>query len=180
MVLPTVARKKGLDGQYQTTDGSPKPRKPEPQRPAPVCFHLSLPGAIQLITFPQAPGTFGYDYSKYRPPRDGEYTLNGIELDDFGKRKSIVDTDSNSTEEKLKEGPPSTTATMIEDDRPISTTKQNGNNHRPLPPPSPPSPAPFSHYTAQSPPEPKPVPSQASYPVEGEDHSGGCCKCVIM
>jgi hypothetical protein len=122
--------------------------------------------------FLQAPGTFGYDYSKYRPPRDGEHTLNGIELDDFGKRKSPVGTDS--TEEKVKDRPPSTTATMIEDDRPISTTKQNDYIHRP----SPPSPPPFSRYTAQGPLEAKPIPSRA--PVEEEDNSGGCCKCVIM
>ena len=123
----------------------------------------------------QAPGTFGYDYSKYRPPRDGEHVLNGIELDDFGKIQSVVDT--HFTEEKGKEGPPSTTATMIEDDRPISKTKQNDHNHRPSPPPSP---APFSRYTAQSPLEAKPVPPPAPYPVEEEDRSGGCCKCVIM
>src|SRR5258708_21272111 len=98
--------------------------------------HLSQSGVIQLIISLQAPGTFGYDYSKYRPPRDGEHTLNGIELDDFGKRKSPVGTDS--TEEKVKEGPPSTAATMIEDDRPISTMKQNDYIHRPSPPPSPP------------------------------------------
>ncbi|KAF9651659.1 hypothetical protein BDM02DRAFT_3090921 [Thelephora ganbajun] len=36
VVLPAVARKKGLDGQYQTTDGSPEPRKPQPERPEPV------------------------------------------------------------------------------------------------------------------------------------------------
>lgn len=175
MVLPTVARKKGLDGQYQTTHGGPKPRKPEPQRPEPVRFCLSQPDVIQLIVFLQAPGTFGYDYSKYRPPRDGVHTHNGIELDDFGKRKSTADTDS--TEEKAKEGPPSTVATMIEDERPISTMKQNDYNHRPSPPPSPP---PFSHYTAPSPPQIKPVPSQAPYPVQEEDSSSGCCKCVIM
>ncbi|KAF9778578.1 hypothetical protein BJ322DRAFT_1091334 [Thelephora terrestris] len=157
VVLPAVARKKGLDGQYQTTIGNTKPRKPDPHRPEP------------------APGTFGYDYSKYRPPRDGDSVPNGIELDDFGVRKPATDTDS--TVEKLKEGPPSTAATMIEDDRPITTAKQNGYNHRPSPPPSP---APFSRYTPQSPLEAKPIPFQAPPPAEEEDHSGGCCKCVIM
>lgn len=157
VVLPAVARKKGLEGRYQTTDGSPKPRKPEPRRPEP------------------APGTFGYDYTKYRPPREGETMLNGIELDDFGAKKLTVDTDP-ATEEKAKEAPPSTAATMIEDDRPISTTKQNDYSHRPSPPPSP---APFSHYSPHSPLETKPVRSQIPHPVE-EDHGGGCCKCVIM
>ena len=100
---------------------------------------------------------------------------DGIELDDFGVRKPTIDT--VSTVEKLKEGPPSTAATMIEDDRPLSTAKQNDYNHRPSPPPSP---APFSRYTPQSPLEAKPIPSQAPLPVEEEDRSDGCCKCVIM
>lgn len=130
----------------------------------------------QLTVYFQAPGTFGYDYSKYRPPRDGELVANGIELDDFGIRKPAVDTES-TVEEKVKEGPPSTAATTIEDDRQISTTKQNDYNHRPSPPPSP---APFSHYTPQGPLGSKPLPSQAPRPVEEDDHSGGCCKCVIM
>ena len=122
----------------------------------------------------QAPGTFGYDYSKYRPPRDGEVMSNGIELDDFGIRKPAVDT--NPPAEKAKDDPPSTAASMIRDDRPILTTKQN-DNHRPSPPPSP---APFSHYTPQGPLDSKPVPSHAPYPVEEEDHGSSCCKCVIM
>lgn len=29
VVLPAVARKKGLDGEYETADGKPKPRKIE-------------------------------------------------------------------------------------------------------------------------------------------------------
>ena len=177
VVLPAVARKKGLDDQYQTTDGSPKPRKPEPKRPEPVRFYLWHLGAIQLMTFLQAPGTFGYDYSKYRPPRDGEPMPNGIEMDEFGNRKSVLDTNP-PREEKWKEDPPSTTAAMIEDKRPIVTMKQNGYVSRPSPPPSPP---PFSHYTPQSPPGAKPVSSQNIHPVEEEeDRSGGCCKCVIM
>src|ERR1700753_334689 len=103
----------------------------------------------------QAPGTFGYEYSKYRPPRDAEAILNGIELDDFGIRKPVIDTDS-TVEEMAKEGPHSTAATVVEGDLPVSTTKKNDCNHRPSPPPSP---APFSHYTPQGPLEAKPVPS---------------------
>jgi len=128
------------------------------------------------MTFIQAPGTFGYDYSKYRPPRDGDPMPNGIEMDEFGNRKSAVDT--SPPVEKLKEDPPSTAATMIEDQRPITTTKQNGYNLRPSPAPSPP---PFSHYTPQGQLEANPVSSQNHHLVEEEeDRSGGCCKCVIM
>lgn len=176
MVLPAVARKKGLDDQYQTTDGTPKPRKPDPERPEPVRFLLWHLGTIQLMTFSQAPGTFGYDYSKYRPPRDGEPIPNGIELDEFGNKKPIVDT--NPPVEKSKEDPLSIIATMIDDQRPIATTKQHSYIPRPSPPPSPP---PFSHYTSYGPLEAKPVPSQNHHPMEEEeDRSGGCCKCVIM
>jgi len=129
-----------------------------------------------MTTFLQAPGTFGYDYSKYRPPKDGEAMPNGIELDDFGVIKPAVDIDP-PVEEKPKEDPHPTTATMIEDRRPITTTKQNGYNPRPSPPPSP---APFSRYTPQGSLEAKPLPSRNHRPVEEEDRSGGCCKCVIM
>ena len=176
MVLPAVARKKGLDGQYQTTDGSPKPRKPEPERPEPVRFCPWRFSAVRLMTSLQAPGTFGYDYSKYRPPRDGEPMLNGIELDEFGHRNPTAGTNP-PVEEKSVEGPPSTAATMIEDQRPIAPSKQNGYNPRPSPPPSP---APFSRYTPHGPLEATPVPSQYHRPVEEEDRNGGCCKCVIM
>lgn len=101
---------------------------------------------------------------------------NGIELDDFGLRKPAADTNP-PVEEKSREDLPSTATTMIEDKRPISTTKQNGYSPRPSPPPSPP---PFSRYTPQGPLEAKPVPPQNHRPVEEEDRNGGCCKCVIM
>ncbi|KAJ7637532.1 hypothetical protein DFH06DRAFT_1053962 [Mycena polygramma] len=60
VVLPVVARKKGLDGLYEKADGSPKPRKvDQPVEPA--------------------AGTFGWDHSKYRPPR------GDIQMDEFGR-----------------------------------------------------------------------------------------------
>lgn len=33
VVLPVVARKKGLDGQYEQADGSPRPKPPDPVAP---------------------------------------------------------------------------------------------------------------------------------------------------
>lgn len=130
-----------------------------------------------MMTFLQAPGTFGYDHSKYRPPRDGGPMPNGIEMDEFGSRKPVLDTNP-PLEDKSDEDRPSTTVAMIEDKRPIVTAKQNGYVPRPSPPPSPP---PFSHYTPQRPLGTKPVSSQNIRPVEmEEDSSGGCCKCVIM
>jgi len=35
VVLPVVARKKGLDGQFEQADGNPRPKPPDPI--APVC-----------------------------------------------------------------------------------------------------------------------------------------------
>ncbi|KAK7042106.1 hypothetical protein R3P38DRAFT_2888593 [Favolaschia claudopus] len=62
VVLPVVARKKGLDGLYEQADGSPKPKTQDDT--------------------PVEPRTFGWDHSKYRPPR----SHNGdISLDEFGR-----------------------------------------------------------------------------------------------
>lgn len=101
---------------------------------------------------------------------------NGIEMDEFGSKKPVFDTNP-PPKEKSREDLPLTTSTMIEDKRPIVTTKQNGYVSHPSPPPSPP---PFSHYTPQRPLGVKPVSSQNTHPVEEEEDSGGCCKCVIM
>jgi len=47
VVLPVVARKKGLDGYYESADGSPQPKKPiaaekfvEPVRKLSLTLHL--------------------------------------------------------------------------------------------------------------------------------------------
>ncbi|KAF8817154.1 hypothetical protein BYT27DRAFT_7237607 [Phlegmacium glaucopus] len=62
VVLPVVARKKGLDEHYENADGSPQPKKVDK-------------------TVAPAPGTFGYDHSKYRPPRNDS---ESIPMDEFG------------------------------------------------------------------------------------------------
>jgi hypothetical protein len=48
VVLPVVARKKGLDGQYEQADGSPRPKAPDPV--APVSAFLILVSNQLLIS----------------------------------------------------------------------------------------------------------------------------------
>jgi len=52
MVLPVVARKKGLDEYYETADGSPQPKKPEkmvaPVRP--LIFELVYPDSYYSLS----------------------------------------------------------------------------------------------------------------------------------
>jgi hypothetical protein len=40
VVLPVVARKKGLDGQYEQADGSPRPKPPDPIAPVSTLSNL--------------------------------------------------------------------------------------------------------------------------------------------
>ncbi|THU86712.1 hypothetical protein K435DRAFT_842786 [Dendrothele bispora CBS 962.96] len=58
VILPVVARNQGLNGHFETADGSPRPVK-------------DMEGEIV-----PAPGTFGYDHSKYRPRQD--YSNSGF------------------------------------------------------------------------------------------------------
>ncbi|OCH90453.1 hypothetical protein OBBRIDRAFT_887717 [Obba rivulosa] len=164
VVLPVVARKKGLDGHYATADGSPK-QKPQNEQYEP------------------APGTFGYDHSKYRPPRAGTRTEE-IPMDEFGERRA-------GDPQGREEAPTSSTEQAPSPTSPTSPQRMHTDvdraRHRPSPPPSP---APFAHYAmstssydntspqmAQRPAAPQAAPEQH----EPEDDSGGgCCKCVIM
>lgn len=152
VVLPVVARKKGLDGQYEQADGSPRPKPPDPVAPA--------------------PGTFGYDYSKYRAPRGEE-----IPMDEFGKLPSAV----QDTRASIPESPPPTLPPLTEEpERPIRPARRK-TAQRP-----PDSPAPFSHYRHTDIPtinvtrpstdlEPQ---QQVSH--DDDDTGAGCCKCVVM
>ncbi|RDB19070.1 hypothetical protein Hypma_014324 [Hypsizygus marmoreus] len=145
VVLPVVARKKGLDGHYEKADGNPTPRK--------------VSNAIE-----PAPGTFGFDHSKYRPPRAGDPEY--IPMDEFGRPTT-----------RIAEEPP-------QDQAP--TTNAHDETRLPVRHPPPPSPAPFSDYA----PSGEKVVSIPMLAVgeqgrqgQGEEEyepSGGCCKCVIM
>ncbi|KAG5646490.1 hypothetical protein DXG03_003255 [Asterophora parasitica] len=150
VVLPVVARKKGLDEHYQKADGNPTPRKAD-------------------TTIAPAPGTFGFDHSKYRPPRaDGE--PESIAMDEFGRPTPAPE-------------PPSEDQSQ-QDPNQNSNTQTGGEQTR-LPVPSS---APFSDYA------PARVEKSALgigdieaaarrqeiQQQEKEEEAGGCCKCVIM
>ncbi|PFH54050.1 hypothetical protein AMATHDRAFT_830 [Amanita thiersii Skay4041] len=150
VVLPVVARKKGLEDHYEQADGSPQPKKVS-------------------ITVEPAPGTFGFDHTKYRQPYDPE----NIPMDEFGRPiQQQVEEVAPPQQEK-----PRKTA----DDEPPQPL------YHPEPPPSP---VPFADYapnkTIQVPmvvgtPASQVGKIQASLQMEEKDDSGaGCCKCVIM
>ncbi|KAI9573498.1 hypothetical protein HD554DRAFT_2264671 [Boletus coccyginus] len=162
VVLPVVARKKGLDGQYEHAVGSPKPKS----RAAPV---------------EPAPGTFGYDYTKYRPPRRDEE----IQMREFGSLPEHEHV-------PLPEGdilPPHTEPSPQPILLPLPPT-QPEEPIRPDPrqtvsrPPE--SPAPFAHYRIDHRVPTINITRPSLDTVEQrqgqeDDHTGGgCCKCVIM
>ncbi|KAI0762018.1 hypothetical protein BD413DRAFT_485126 [Trametes elegans] len=157
VVLPAVAKKKGLDGHYRTADGSPKPRPPEE------------------VIYEPAPGTFGYDATKYRRRQSGD--PEQIQMDEFGQRNPpeqqlpVHNNQHGLTAQAPSPIPPLTPASF---DRP---------NRAPSPPP-------FAHYAAQSEdgdPSVQTAQHLGAFPQSGkpqmvveEESGGGCCKCVIM
>ncbi|KAH9480230.1 hypothetical protein JR316_0006828 [Psilocybe cubensis] len=153
VVLPVVARKKGLDGYYENANGSPQPKKKG--------------DAVE-----PAPGTFGFDHSKYRPPRDFE----SIPMDEFG-RPAEQPTDGKEPEVAQAEKP------IDEKPSPHDETRL------PVRQPPPQSPVPFAQYAptnAQttrlkvSDPEAQLPPQQQQHQMEDDDKDAGCCKCIIM
>ncbi|KAJ7644445.1 hypothetical protein FB45DRAFT_1115754 [Roridomyces roridus] len=157
VVLPVVARKKGLDGLYEQADGSPKPKKLEdPVAPA--------------------PGTFGWDHSKYRPPREGD-----MQMDEFGRPVEMI---AEGEEEGGMFGTPLYPPTEHER-QPVGPQTKGLPPSRPQPPPSP---APFAQY-ANKPEAPvinidleaaKMMYGANPPPPADEDGDAGCCKCVVM
>ncbi|KAF8895102.1 hypothetical protein BD779DRAFT_1668450 [Infundibulicybe gibba] len=151
VVLPVVARKKGLDNQYEQADGSPRPKK------------------VDSAVAP-APGTFGFDHSKYRPPRPSDEV---IPMDEFGRHTNRI---PEELEQEPREARPHLNISTAHDDTQLPT------RHSP-----PPSPAPFSDY---APTQKIQVPmvngARPSTDVEmgkqeeEEKDDAGCCKCIIM
>ncbi|KIY69324.1 hypothetical protein CYLTODRAFT_232691 [Cylindrobasidium torrendii FP15055 ss-10] len=158
VVLPVVARKNGLDSYYETVDGSPKP-KPVDDR------------------IPPAPGTFGYDHTKYRPPRDMD--PNDISMDEFGAPKVVEDEGKDKEKDYYQHQHSFSSQPTRYDQMPLT---QSGRAQ--YPPHPPPSPVPFASYhgpseTSHQHSAPPPAVDQYRPPVQEED-SGGCCKCVVM
>ncbi|KAK6995983.1 hypothetical protein R3P38DRAFT_3073726 [Favolaschia claudopus] len=159
VVLPVVARKKGLDGLYEQADGSPKPKT---QDDTPV---------------EPAAGTFGWDHSKYRPPRDH----NDISMDEFGR--PVDNTIPPEEEERLAFGhgrplyPPTEHERQPVGPRQLAPAQQNHNRS---------SAPPFSDYTVGPRDALTEVDLEAQKqqqqmpPHDDEEGGAGCCKCVVM
>ncbi|KAF7972032.1 hypothetical protein HWV62_19253 [Athelia sp. TMB] len=148
VVLPVVARKKGLDDHYEEGDGNTQSKK-----------------ADESMRIEPAPGTFGYDHTKYRPPRDD------IPMSDFAQRPA------NPEDTSIAEEPESQDVRG----RPSFAVKQEDDPRPAFVPPK--SPAPFAHYAVTS--KESGVPNiLITRPTIDEnvqdEHDGGCCKCVIM
>lgn len=156
VVLPVVARKKGLDTLYQQANGSPQPKKvDEPVAPA--------------------PGTFGWDHSKYRPPREGD-----IQMDEFGRPVDRIAEDDGSDGHGAF-GRPLYPPTEHE-------RQTVGPKARAPPPAAQPSgPTPLAQYGQQQPDGVVNLDLEAAKlkfggqpPPPEEDGGAGCCKCVVM
>ncbi|PPQ88404.1 hypothetical protein CVT25_011283 [Psilocybe cyanescens] len=150
VVLPVVARKKGLDGYYENANGSPQPKKTGD-------------------TIEPAPGTFGFDHSKYRPPREFE----SVPMDEFGRpAQPITSREHEGQAEKSVNEKPS----------------PHDETRLPVRQPQPQSPVPFAQYAPTTAQTTRRKPgeleaqkgSQKQHQVEEDDKDAGCCKCVIM
>ncbi|GJJ15618.1 hypothetical protein Clacol_009896 [Clathrus columnatus] len=148
MILPTVARRMGIE--YEKTESIP-PKSSQPQ-------------------IVPAPGTFGFDYSKYKPSRPSE---EAMVMTEFGTRTPI------SESKDLDEGEPAQQLESMEPaelpiDKPPPPTQQMRPRRDTLPP--------FAHYTeapkerqdmpqviiAQQDTEMNPQPQATVYVEEGE------------
>lgn len=155
VVIPVVARKRGLNGQYEMTDGSPKVVQVRETVPEP------------------APGTFGYDHTKYKPPRTDWETVQGIQMDEFGQQRRH--TEEHAEEEEIPSQQP-----RIEDIRPIQPMESSPKFWT-----SPPtSPVPFAHYGPKDEPSSTTMADrgyiQPNEKTKADSDEAGCCKCVIM
>ncbi|KAI1786876.1 hypothetical protein LXA43DRAFT_750095 [Ganoderma leucocontextum] len=164
VVLPVVARKKGLQDQYETADGTPKPREPGP------------------MVIEPAPGTFGFDQAKHRKRWSGN--PEHILMDEFGLPKEFGQPKPQPPP-TLKVPGPSPDESRDFPMTPIPSTPRSFERPRVVSPP------PFAHYqTSQhlSPQmealRPMPPPTNKEERLEqqqvDEDGGAGCCKCLIM
>ncbi|KAF8843258.1 hypothetical protein BDN67DRAFT_1001066 [Paxillus ammoniavirescens] len=182
VVLPVVARKKGLDGQYEQADGSPRPKPPgsTPIKPVREAFSFFRSRSIvwhtdidALSTIAKAPGTFGYDYTKYRAPRGNEE----IPMNEFGQFPNPP-LENGQAERSEDDMPPEPIPLPTTPEVPIWPNSQQVG----LQPSK--SPAPFSQYRSDQVPTinvTRPSSELDRRPeADDEDVSAGCCKCIIM
>ncbi|KAL0578188.1 hypothetical protein V5O48_003819 [Marasmius crinis-equi] len=161
VVLPTVARKRGLADQYEHADGSPRVKQ-ENSHPEP------------------APGTFGFDHSKYRPPRVGD---EEIPMDEFGRPREDEIPENDSPAKPYGNDEFNTSLSQLQ--------QQQQRRYRPEPPPSP---VPFSQYHADQPAVPfQRTPAKAEegrtqqeqqqqqqQQQELEEKEAGCCNVLSL
>ncbi|TEB22771.1 hypothetical protein FA13DRAFT_1472307 [Coprinellus micaceus] len=166
VVLPVVARSKGMKGHYQTAHGKADPRKPVDDRPEP------------------APGTFGIKEWKQRPHQTGDHFIG---LEEFGQLddQNVVEDECQPRRDDEKPERPHWPLGDSYNQHEQTVLPARGD-----PPPSPP---PFAHYFSDSQ-RPKPeadlgAAENGGVVVENgrrrnermeEDEGAGCCKCEIM
>ncbi|KAI0630007.1 hypothetical protein C8Q77DRAFT_1064646 [Trametes polyzona] len=157
VVLPVVARKKGLDGQYLTADGSPKPKAPEE------------------VVYEPAPGTFGYDPTKAR--RRQSANPEHIPMDEFGQKSDPPEQKLSPTNEL------SVTSHAPSPIQPLTPVSFDRSNRAPSPPPF----AHYAQSDNEHRPSSQTMHAGTTAELSGkqqqfveEEASGGCCKCIIM
>ncbi|KAH9031206.1 hypothetical protein EDB85DRAFT_1865921 [Lactarius pseudohatsudake] len=187
VVVPVVARKKGMGEFYTRADGRQQ-KRPRSLIPEPVSHDPALGRWILIALWSNAPGTFGYDYSKARSRLD--------EDDDIPMADLVVDDNSEVKPPEERRMPPIKPRINGRDPtkegRPGETVEEHVRTR------TQPSPAPFSRYqrsmghenhegrsglsseltTADI--KPSVSPGQGRTAQGEEELEAGCCKCVIM
>ena len=202
VVVPVVARKKGMDEFYTSADGRQKKRPPS-RIPEPVRDLVRVytvreadvdvvpPGSRPRLskTAFKAPGTFGYDYSKYRPQLEDE-TI------------PMTDTSVGYNEEvgsPTERGVPSREPHIdVRGEARRESKGESADSEEHVRMRIQPSPAPFSRYqashedhegrsrlpagltTADIKPHADSGQGRRVHGEEEEQDGAGCCKCIIM
>jgi hypothetical protein len=154
-----VARKKGLDGQYEKVGGSPRQGPPKPSVvvvPVGLLIFSSEFALVNMSSHKQAPGTFGFNHTKYRPPQED------IPMDGFGQQDDVQEEDEEDDDGEIP---------------------RNLHQRRPSR-----DAAPFSSYAPPDPRLMDPKANGAAQRQQQQQQKGevedeqdaGCCKCVIM
>ncbi|GJE91911.1 hypothetical protein PsYK624_080630 [Phanerochaete sordida] len=156
VVLPVVARKKGLEDHYVPADGSPKPKP------------------VRNIIEP-APGTFGFDHAKYRD-RNGSRPEE-ISMDEFAQRLDELPNPEPKPKLKVVDTAPRPQSPLAPPPRMTgSSSPVRAESPAPFSQYSAPVPIPEIRVIRAS------SDNQQKVDTRGDDEGGGggCCKCVIM
>lgn len=201
-----------MDEHYTRVDGTPQPKKKSIEH-QPVRFSRSFISYIYLIQRTlsvlsvKAPGTFGFDYSKYssRQPRTSpdefghppeEENSDDIEMDEQHQYQHTREESYPEDESPQPPPPPEEEEQPPSTPKPTVQRRETGDRIRRHVQP-PPSPAPFSQYmtagnshgegeggdvaqyAAQMEMDERGKEGRGRQDVE-EEKGAGCCKCVVM